>query len=381
MTLGRTGILLIVLLKATLAFGQGNGKLQLHFVDVGQGDGAVLISPRGEVVLFDHGVLNRCGLVLSYLERLALTRIDYLISSHYHSDHIGCTEEILRQFPLVKEAFDRGGAYSSATFNRYVAAVDSHRTTATANGTLTLDATSADPVQITFVALNGDGLTTQDENSLSLASVVRYGQFTAEISGDLTGTMVGAAVDVETQVGPRVGPLDVYKVHHHCSKYSTNDNWLLATTPTVAIVSAGNGNSYGHPAPDCLTRLHTAKAKTYWTEFGSGAAEPDPAFDVVAGDILIETLADPVVQTFTVSYTGGLSDTYLVRGQIPVVPGADGPAHDEPREQVERRRAVQLPAAADDELGRVAHPALIRTGRLKSAIQWIANVWAHRRLA
>jgi beta-lactamase superfamily II metal-dependent hydrolase len=313
MTLGRAGILVIVLLNATLAFGQGNGKLQVHFMDVGQGDGTMLISPDGEVVLFDHGVLNRCGLVLSYLERLALTKIDYLISSHYHSDHIGCTEEILRRYPLLNRAFDRGGAYSSATFNRYVMAVDAQRTTATENGTLTLDATSADPVQITFVALNGDGLPTQDENSLSLVSVVRYGQFTAEISGDLTGTRVGAAVDVETQVGPRVGSLDVYKVHHHCSRYSTNENWLLATTPTVAIVSAGDGNTYGHPTPDCLTRLHSVNAKAYWTEFGSGAAVPDPAFDVVAGAIVIETLADPVVQTFTVSYTGGLSDTYMVR--------------------------------------------------------------------
>lgn len=313
MPLGRAAILVLALLKATVAFGQDSRKLQIHFMDVGQGDGAVLISPAGEVVLFDHGVRGHCERVLSYLKGLALTKIDYLVSSHYHADHIGCTTEVLAAFRLANEAFDRGGTYTTATYDSYVAAVGTHRATATSNMTLTLDATSQNPVQIRFVAVNADGLTTQDENSLSLVSVVSYGQFRAEISGDLTGTTVGAAVDVETQVGPKVGPVDVYKVHHHCSRYSTNTNWLLETTPVVAIVSVGDGNTYGHPTPDCLDRLHTAATNSYWTGFGSGAAAPDPVFDVVAGNILIETTAAAVGQTFTVSYAGGFSDTYTVR--------------------------------------------------------------------
>jgi hypothetical protein len=74
-----------VLTLASSAVAQGNGRLQLHFMDVGQGDGAVLITPGGQSVLFDKGVLNQCSAPVSYLQRLGLTRIDYHIASHYHA--------------------------------------------------------------------------------------------------------------------------------------------------------------------------------------------------------------------------------------------------------------------------------------------------------
>ncbi len=99
-------------LVLTLPFGaqaQSNGKLQLHFMDVGQGDGALLISPRGETVLFDDGTSTDCDKPLPYLQQLGVKQIDYHIASHYRSDHIGCTAEVFGQFPLTKAAFDRGG--------------------------------------------------------------------------------------------------------------------------------------------------------------------------------------------------------------------------------------------------------------------------------
>src|ERR1044071_6943362 len=87
------------------------GKLQLHFMDVGQGDGALLISPGGETVLFDTGVRNDCDRPLSYLQQLGISKIDYLIVSHYHDDHLGCAVAILQEYPLQKFSFDRGGTY------------------------------------------------------------------------------------------------------------------------------------------------------------------------------------------------------------------------------------------------------------------------------
>jgi competence protein ComEC len=99
---------LFVLLVASFVFGQANGKLQIHFMDVGQGDGTILISPEGETVLFDNGVAKKCDPCLSYLQQLEVTRINYHVASHYHADHIGCTSEVLDMFPLVVAAFDRG---------------------------------------------------------------------------------------------------------------------------------------------------------------------------------------------------------------------------------------------------------------------------------
>lgn len=310
----------LLLVVASSVFGQANGKLQIHFMDVGQGDGAVLISPLGEVVLFDDGVKNSCHLPLSYLDQLGVTKVDYHIASHYHDDHIGCAQEILQLFPLQKDAIDRGGTYNSSAFQRYLAAVGTHRKVATPGTKILLDSGTSEPVSIEIVALNGDGIPTTNENDLSVVAVVHYGQFDAEMGGDLSGYQSGSYKDIETSVAPKVGQIEVYKVHHHCSRYSSNDTWLSMTRPMVAIISASGtiGRNYGHPTIECLERLHNAGVrKTYWTEVGGGA-EPEPGLDVVGGNIDVEV--SPGSNTFIVKYGGGtLVDTHPVweDGQTP----------------------------------------------------------------
>src|SRR2546425_12756664 len=101
------------LAAAVVSFAQGNGKLQIHHMDVGQGDGAVLISPGGQVVLFDVGEdMKRkdCTKPLSYLDQLGVKQIDLLFVSHYHFDHIGCIPAVLQQLRLQGDAYDLGGS-------------------------------------------------------------------------------------------------------------------------------------------------------------------------------------------------------------------------------------------------------------------------------
>lgn len=284
-----------LLMLPVVAFGQANGKLQIHHMDVGQGDGAVLISPKGQVVLFDAGKdmkTKSCTKALSYLDQLGIQKVDALFVSHYHYDHIGCVPAVLAQFPLKGTAYDRGGSYDAATFTAYAKATKNKRKTAQVGDQIILDKTSGDPVTITIVAVNGKSQTgdvsTSNENDLSLAAVVSYGSFREEIGGDLSGENTDNYEDVETPVAMDVGHVDVYKVHHHCSEHSTNTTWLKKTTPTVGIISTGDGNSYDHPATKCLDRLRTnGLKKVYWTEKGNGGA-PKPGFDLVRGNILVE---------------------------------------------------------------------------------------------
>lgn len=216
-------LLSLLCLYVQASYGQQNGKLQIHFMNVGQGDGAVLISPLGEVVLFDNGVRNFCDRPVSYLQQLGVTKVDYHIASHYHDDHIGCTKEVLDEFPLQKQAIDRGGSYHTGTYTKYVTKVGSKRTAATDGMAITLDQTSQNPVRIAIVAFNGNGVQTSNENDLSLVAVVRFGNFDVEIGGDLSGFAEGSYEEIETSVAPKVGQVEVYKVHHHGSPYSTND--------------------------------------------------------------------------------------------------------------------------------------------------------------
>ena len=310
----------LALLVPSLVLAQANGKLQIHHIDVGQGDGALLISPLGQTVLFDDGVYTDCTTIKAYLQGLGITTVDYHICSHYHADHLGCIDDLAAVGITVGSAgYDRGSSYSSASYTSYVNTLGTKRQTIAKGQIVTLDAASANPVIIRCVALNGDGVypvNGSDENAKSVVIKVSYGSFDEEISGDLTGSTTQGN-DVETTVGPQVGDVEVYKVHHHGSRYSSNDNWLSAITPEVAVISCGDGNTYGHPTADALGRLHTHGVKTYWTETGAGVA-PDPAWDKVGGTIVIQ--ADPGDgATYTVSGSG-FTDSYLNGGGPPPPP-------------------------------------------------------------
>lgn len=320
--------ILVTLCLGGLARGQANGKLQIHHIDIGQGDGAVLISPGGQVVLFDAGEdlkTHDCNKEVAYLDQLGVKHVDYLVVSHYHFDHIGCIPDVLNEFPLQATAiaFDRGESYPGKTFTNYLRAVGSHRKTAAIGDSITLDKSAATPVVIKVVAVDAKSshgeISTSNENDLSLAVVVSFGSFKEEIGGDLSGDDTGTYKDVETPVAPDVGKIDVYKVHHHCSSHSTNDAWMNATKPSVGVVSTGDLNDYGHPAPDCLERLHKNNVKLYWTETGKGA-EPESGVDVVGGNIIIEVAAN--ASSFTVTSNGSHTDTFALNG----TPGGSPPS-------------------------------------------------------
>jgi len=177
----RFSVTLLAVGLSHLAFGQANGKLQIHFMDVGQGDGAVLISPHGQVVVFDGGNAKDCPKPLAYIAELEIKSIDYMVLSHYHADHFGCETEILAQSPLTNFAYDRGGSYASKNYDDYVQALGNKRKQASVASPIVLDPTSSHPVKISFVAINGNGIKTTNENDLSLVAVVQFDALRVEI--------------------------------------------------------------------------------------------------------------------------------------------------------------------------------------------------------
>lgn len=293
---------LVLLLAPALAQAAVNGKLQIHHINVGQGDGILLVSPLGETALFDDGEYTNCTGIKTYLQGLGLTSIKYHFTTHYHADHIGCIDDLAAIGITVGTAgYDRGGSYSSATYTAYVSTLGAKRMTIVKNQVITLDAGTANPVRIKCVDLNGAGVYSgTDENSLSTVFKVSYGAFDEALGGDLPSV-------VEAAVGVEMGDVEVYKVHHHGSATSTSTGWLSATTPEVGIISVGTGNSYGHPTATALTNLHNQGVKTYWTQTGSGVA-PNATWDKVGGTIVVQ--ADPGAgAAYTVAGTG-FTDTY-----------------------------------------------------------------------
>jgi beta-lactamase superfamily II metal-dependent hydrolase len=278
-----------------------NGRLQIIHLDVGQGDGAVIITPLGQVVMIDDGVGGNptpaSGVkVPAQLQALGVTHVDAHFCSHYHADHLGLFKTIFDAttgIATVDVGWDRGGSYTTSYYSNYESTLGAKRRTLTKGQVITFDSLSAHPVTVKCVDLNGAGISTTDENSLSVQLKVSYGEFDMSFGGDTPGQNSGSYKNVETTVGPEMGPIEVYKVHHHGSATSSLTDWLNATHPKIAVVSEGNGNSYGHPTASAMSRLHSAGVHVYWTETGAGAP-PDPNWDKVSnGQIVISATWQP----------------------------------------------------------------------------------------
>lgn len=305
--------------SAALATAPGNGRLQIIHLDVGQGDGAILISPNGQVAMFDDGTGSTGAIgktVVQQLQALGVTSIEHHFCSHYHSDHLGGTPSIVNGGIPITNGWDRGGSYTTAAYNNYVAALGTHRKTMVKNQVITLDSLSAHPVYIKCVDLGGAGQSSTEENTLSMVMKVTYGEFDMTFGGDLPGQVSGSYKNIESTIGPEVGGhVEVYKVHHHGSATSSLDDWLNATTPSIGVISCGNGNSYGHPTSSALTRLHNHNVKTYWTETGNGVA-PLAGWDKVSNGQIAISATWQGAGVDTIRGTG-FTDTFINSGTAP----------------------------------------------------------------
>lgn len=197
-------------------------------------------------------------------------------------------------------SYDRGGSYSSQAFTQYTTAVGAKRTTITLNQQIGLGGGAV----LTCVAVNGQtnqgNISMTGENDRSIALVLRFGTLDYFIASDLTGGGSSTA-DVESRIAADVGDVDVLHVSHHGSSTSTNQTFVNTLKPEHAVISCGDGNSYGHPTQSVLDRLTNApQMDTIWqTEADAGATSP---IVVVGGDITF--LTNGHTFTVTISATG-----------------------------------------------------------------------------
>jgi beta-lactamase superfamily II metal-dependent hydrolase len=235
--------------------------LRFTTLDVGQGDAAVLVSPSGCAVLFDGGPTGSGATIKAYLKALGVTKVDMVFISHLHADHMGGIDEVDTGTDAVPitAVYDHGGSYSSTAYTEYNSHFSGKRRTASAGQTFSL----CNEVTLQVVAANANGTGTSDENARSVAVKVSYGAFDALVGGDLTGD---GADDMESLIASSVGELELYKVHHHGSRYSSNATFLGVTKPIVSFISVGVDNIYGHPTPEALSRLANAGSDVWQTE-------------------------------------------------------------------------------------------------------------------
>lgn len=257
--------------------------VQFYFLDVGQGDSTLIITPHGHSVIIDGGPRSAEPVVTASVAAFAGGQLDAAILSHHDADHLGGLVGLLRG--------DDGEAGTDDDMRIDIRRAASDGETCTSNlcfefedlQTGLFDVAEAgeefdiDGVSFRIVAVDGHvaasalaGATTvgvSEDNERSAVVEVTYGGRRVLILGDLTGGGLSSK-NVELPLAERTGPIDVLRTGHHGSLTSSNEDALALWQPSIAIISVGTDNPFCHPHPTVVGRLAATGADVYATGFG-----------------------------------------------------------------------------------------------------------------
>jgi beta-lactamase superfamily II metal-dependent hydrolase len=233
----------------------------IYYLDVGQGDSELIRLPGGENVLIDTGTGETADKLVSLLQELGVKRVDHLIATHPHEDHIGGMESVVRKIPVGKIYMPKVADKQIPTTRTYEGLIDAISdkklkiTQAKAGMTIPLSG------QAKLELLAPNGTQYDDLNNYSVVAKLTYGQKTFLFTGDAEKLsekeMLNKNYDLKC---------DVLKCGHHGSSSSTSAAFLKAVSPQFAVISCGLNNDYGHPNKEVLSRLQKAGVKVYRTD-------------------------------------------------------------------------------------------------------------------
>lgn len=267
--------------------------MKISVLDVGQGD-SILIESETQNILVDTGPPESRDKLMAALANV--DKIDKLILTHPHADHIGNAFYLLENFP-VEMAYDNGAISASSYYLNYLAGLSMEnisRVTLTAGDKLTVDGAE-------FEILNPSA--TFDTNNDSLVIRLVYGNFSMLFTGDI-GFMAEAEI---LSQGKNISST-VLKAAHHGAKTSSSYNFLQAVNPKAVIISCGLNNKFGHPSPDALTSYLKFTDKIFNTAFN--------------GDVVINT--DGTTYSITPKFSSDWLSKAKKSNQLTIVQKLDG---------------------------------------------------------
>jgi competence protein ComEC len=263
------GLAIVALLAVAWALSQPDGKLHISFLDVGQGDATLIQTPSGRYILIDGGlypsVLNdHLGREIPFWNR----DIDLVIATHPDEDHVAGLPGVLERYDvgllLTNGQVAQEESYQALMDIATENAVPIHQ--AQAGETIEL----GDGVRLEILNPSSDPSSTklsrpatsdQHDNDLSVALRLVYGDFSMLLTGD-----AGEAAEREMLASGRPLSAIVYKAGHHGARSSSSVSFLGAVLPRYVIVSAGEGNNYGHPHEEVLERAADVGAAVLRTD-------------------------------------------------------------------------------------------------------------------
>ena len=242
------------------------GTLEVHYIDVGQGD-ATLIKCGSHAMLIDGGNNNKGTTVQLYLKKQGVESLDYVIGTHPDADHIGGLDVIVYKYnceKVIMPDYEK----DTKTYQELVDVI--HDKNMKITYPVVGEQYALGEAEFTIIAPNSNSYG-GNANDYSVAILLEYGKnrflFTGDAEEASETEMLSNGIELSA---------DVYKVAHHGSRSASTQEFLNAVRPKYAVISCGEGNSYGHPHAEVLNRLRSMGVEVFRTdEQGSIIASSD----------------------------------------------------------------------------------------------------------
>lgn len=229
--------------------------LKIHYIDVGQGD-ATIIEQNGHYMLIDAGTNDCENDLITYIDNLNITKIDYVIATHAHEDHIGSMDTVISKYEVGKILFPKHTT-TTKTFENFVKAVK--------NKNLKLYAPSVNEEFVfedsKFIVLAPNKDNYEEINNYSIVIKFIYKDTSYLFTGDAETLSEQEMLNNNLDISA-----DVLKVGHHGSNSSTSQNFLNEVKPKYAVISVAKYNDYNHPKKTVMNRLKNNNIKVYRTD-------------------------------------------------------------------------------------------------------------------
>ena len=238
--------------------------VRVHFLDVGQGDSIFIELTDGKSMLIDASTAEYGEGIADYIKDNGYSKIDYLVATHPHADHIGGMQDVVEQLE-IGEIYMPKASSTTKTYKNLLKAIKAKGNkinTAKAGNTIYSDSS----LGIDILAPNSDSY--EEINDYSVVIKLVYGSKSFLFTGD-------AEKLSENEITADVSA-DVLKVGHHGSSTSSSDKFIKRVNPEYAVISCGEGNSYGHPHKETIKTLNKYDVEIFRTDtMGTIIAQTD----------------------------------------------------------------------------------------------------------